>query len=118
MTLRNQHSVSARNSKIRTLNMGLDRTGSSVFCVYLLLLIYTADIFIYSVPFILILLITFLVYQPMYNVCSLHTFVVFLLHVSALHSPSSGRNFFAFIQAIYFYIAISYRFNSSYIVNF
>jgi len=31
--------------------------------------------------------------NQMHNVYSLHTFIVFLLHVSVSHSPSSGRTY-------------------------
>jgi hypothetical protein len=56
------------NSQIRTLYMGLDRTEFSEFCVHLLLFQYIDDILNYSIPFIIILLITFLLYQPMQNI--------------------------------------------------
>jgi len=59
MTVRHQNSGSVRSSQIHTLYMGLDLTQSSLFCVYMLLLQYAADILKYYIPCILLLLITF-----------------------------------------------------------
>ena len=98
--------------------MGLDRTGSSVFCVYLLLLQYIANILILSIPFIIILLITF--YYT--NQRTMFAHYIYLLYFSYVFRRyihhGQGETFLPFIQTTYCYVAISYRFNSSYVMNF
>ena len=94
MTVRHQHSASVRSSQIRTLYIGLDRTIFRVLCLYAAFTIYCWYFEIFHSAHSHIIN-HFLLYQPAHNVYSLHTFIVFLLHVSALHSPSSGRTFSA-----------------------
>ena len=55
--------------------------------------------------------------NQIHNVYSLHTFIVFLLHVSVSHSPSSGRTFVPFAQNHILLCSCNFSFYSSYIVN-
>jgi len=70
MAFRSQHSDSVRSSQIRTLYTGVDCTVFAVFCFYLLLLQYAADILKYSILCIFILEISFNYTNQMPYFCS------------------------------------------------
>jgi len=103
MTLPYELSDSVRNSQIRTLYMSQDRTDSSVSCVYMLLLQYTADTLKYFIPCILILLIAFYFTKQ---------YTMFIHYIHFLYEYFScmfrryihhrqGNIFLPFIQTIY-----------------